>query len=184
MVPTSDRPAASKPVDPALCAWVNERQRRHRGWSSRITGRARTSSPDQPRPGWQVQDPLSVLSGIDSAVAECVTQLGNARVVGISLSTALHGVVGLDAQYRPLTPLVTWADSRARNEARQLRQNGLARELLHRSGTPVHPMSPLLKLIWFTRHESRLVLEPGPPAQPWHRLNGAPRSLARRQTPL
>ena len=111
---------------------------------------------EQPQPGWQVQDPPSVLSGIDSAVAECVARLGNARVVGISLSTAMHGLVGLDAQYRPLTPLVTWADSRARNEARRLRQNGLARELLHRSGTPVHPMSPLLKLIWFTRHEPRL----------------------------
>jgi gluconokinase len=111
---------------------------------------------EQPQPGWQVQDPASVLSGIDSAVADCVARLGSARVVGISLSTAMHGLVGLDAQHSPLTPLVTWADSRARDEARQLRQQGLARELLHRSGTPVHPMSPLLKLIWFTRHEPRL----------------------------
>src|SRR5688572_27146613 len=54
---------------------------------------------EQPRPGWQVQDPPSVLSGIDSAVADCVTQLGKARVVGISLSTAMHGLVGLDVQY-------------------------------------------------------------------------------------
>ena len=111
---------------------------------------------EQPQPGWQVQDPANVLSGIDSAVADCVARLGRARVVGISLSTAMHGLVGLDAQRRPLTPLVTWADSRARDEARQLRRQGLARELLHRSGTPVHPMSPLLKLIWFTRHEPRL----------------------------
>ena len=41
-------------------------------------------------------------------------------------------------------------------EARQLRQQGLARELLHRSGTPVHPMSPLVKLVWFSRHEPEL----------------------------
>ena len=111
---------------------------------------------EQPQPGWQVQDPANVLSGIDSAVADCVARLGRARVVGIALSTAMHGLVGLDAQHRPLTPLVTWADSRARDEARQLRRQGLARELLHRSGTPVHPMSPLLKLIWFTRHEPQL----------------------------
>ena len=68
---------------------------------------------EQPQPGWQVQDPPSVLSGIDGAVADCVARVGGARVVGVSLSTAMHGLVGLDAQHRPLTPLVTWADSRA-----------------------------------------------------------------------
>ncbi len=111
---------------------------------------------EQPQPGWQVQDPASVLAGIDSALAECVAGLDESRVVAISVSTAMHGLLGLDAQYRPLTPLVTWADSRARGEARQLRQHGLARELLHRSGTPVHPMSPLVKLVWFSRHEPEL----------------------------
>jgi gluconokinase len=111
---------------------------------------------EQPAPGWQVQDPAAVLTGIESAIADCVAQLGDARVVGMSLSTAMHGLVGLDAQYRPLTPLVTWADSRARGEARQVREQGLARELLHRTGTPVHPMSPLLKLMWFKRHEPAL----------------------------
>jgi gluconokinase len=111
---------------------------------------------EQPAPGWQVQDPAAVLTGIQSAVADCVSELGDARVVGLSLSTAMHGLVGLDAQYRPLTPLVTWADSRARGEARQVREQGLARELLHRTGTPVHPMSPLTKLMWFSRHEPAL----------------------------
>ena len=111
---------------------------------------------EQPQPGWQVQDPWSVLAGIDSAVAECVARLGDAGVVALSLSTAMHALVGLDSRCRPLTPLVTWADSRARPEARQLRQQGLAREQLQRSGTPVHPMSPLLKLIWFSRHEPEL----------------------------
>jgi gluconokinase len=111
---------------------------------------------EQPQTGWQVHDPASVLAGIDSALAECVAGLDEARVVAISISTAMHGLLGLDAQYRPLTPLVTWADSRARGEARELRQQGLARELLHRSGTPVHPMSPLVKLVWFSRHEPEL----------------------------
>ena len=111
---------------------------------------------EQPQTGWQVHDPASVLAGIDSALAECAAGLDEARVVAISVSTAMHGLLGLDAQYRPLTPLVTWADSRARGEARQLRQQGLALELLHRSGTPVHPMSPLVKLVWFSRHEPEL----------------------------
>ena len=55
---------------------------------------------EQPQPGWQVHDPASVLAGIDSALAECVAGLGEARVVAISISTAMHGLLGLDAQYR------------------------------------------------------------------------------------
>ncbi len=73
--------------------------------------------------------------GIDSALAQCVAGVGGAEVVAISISTAMHGLLGHDAQYQPLTPLVTWADSRARDEARQLSQPGLARELLCRSRT-------------------------------------------------
>ena len=112
---------------------------------------------EQPQPGWQVQEPTTVLSAIDSAIADCVAQLRDAEVLAISLSTAMHGLIGLDAQYRPLTPLVTWADSRGHLEARELRKQGLARVLLHRTGTPAHPMSPLVKLIWFSRHEPRLM---------------------------
>jgi gluconokinase len=112
---------------------------------------------EQPQPGWQVQEPTIVLSAIDSAIADCVAQLRDAQVLAISLSTAMHGLIGLDAQYRPLTPLVTWADSRGHLEARELRKQGLARVLLHRTGTPAHPMSPLVKLIWFSRHERRLL---------------------------
>ncbi len=112
---------------------------------------------EQPQPGWQVQEPTTVLSAIDNAIADCVAQLRDAQVLAVSLSTAMHGLIGLDGQYRPLTPLVTWADSRGHLEARELRKQGLARGLLHRTGTPAHPMSPLVKLIWFSRHEQRLM---------------------------
>lgn len=110
----------------------------------------------QPEPGWQVQDPLTVLSAINAAVDECVGLLGNARILAISVSTAMHGLIGLDAQLRPLTPLVTWADARAGQQAGKLREQGSALELLRRTGTPVHPMSPLVKLMWFSQHAPEL----------------------------
>jgi len=106
---------------------------------------------EQPEPGWQVQDPLAVLAAVDAALAECASQLGRTQVVAVAVSTAMHGLIGLDAERRPLTPLVTWADSRADAEARRLRDDGQALDLLRRTGTPVHPMSPLVKLIWFSQ---------------------------------
>lgn len=110
----------------------------------------------QPSPGWQVQDPDTLAAAVTGALAEVVTAARGARVVGISVSSAMHGLIGLDAQLRPLTPLLTWADARASAEARELRDMGLADDLHRSSGTPVHPMSPLTKLIWFSRHEPDL----------------------------
>ncbi len=60
---------------------------------------------------------------------------------------------GLDAHGAPLTPLLTWADARAAPQAAALRASGEALELHRRTGTPVHPMSPLLKLRWFAEEE-------------------------------
>jgi gluconokinase len=73
--------------------------------------------------------------------------------VGLAVSSAQHGLLGLDDRQQPVTPLVTWADARATAEARGLREAGRAPELLRRTGTPVHPMSPLVKLMWFAQHE-------------------------------
>lgn len=110
----------------------------------------------QPEAGWQVQDPPRVLAAIDDAIKACVSLLGDARIAALSISTAMHDLIGLDSEMRPLTPLVTWADSRATEEARDLRSRGLAQQLLERTGTPVHPMSPLVKLMWLGRHRPEL----------------------------
>lgn len=110
----------------------------------------------QPAPGQQVQDPVTVVTAALGALAECVQRSRGAPVTAICVSTAMHALLGLDDELRPLTPLVTWADGRAADEARALRESGQAEELERRSGTPVHPMSPLTKLMWFARHERAL----------------------------
>ncbi|HEX5945882.1 MAG TPA: gluconokinase [Acidimicrobiales bacterium] len=110
----------------------------------------------QPAPDQYVQDPGTLLAAVRDALAECVAAASGAEVVGVSVSAGMHGLVALDADGRPLTPLVTWADARARTEARALHQSGRARELHSRTGVPVHSMSPLTKLRWFAHHEPDL----------------------------
>lgn len=110
----------------------------------------------QPRPGWQVQDPRRILAAVIDALSACVAAVGAARVVGLSLSTAMHGLIGLDADRRPLTPLLTWADGRSIEQSERLRESGLAAAAYRISGVPTHPMTPLTKLIWFGEHEPDL----------------------------
>jgi gluconokinase len=103
-----------------------------------------------------VQDPETVLAAIAGALAECVHAAGGAAVIAVSVSTAMHGLLALDAELRPLTALITWADARARDEALSLRGCGV--DLHKLTGTPVHPMTPLSKLAWFARHEPQLLV--------------------------
>lgn len=106
-----------------------------------------------PKPGWEVQDPAVISAAVRSALADVVYECGEAAVVAISLSSAMHGLIGLDRDEKPITPLLTWADSRAAEQAARLRREGMALELLHRSGTPVHSMSPFAKLMWFNERD-------------------------------
>jgi gluconokinase len=110
----------------------------------------------QPQPGWQVQDPATLTAAVLGALAEVTAECRGARVVGISVSAAMHGLIGLDADLLALTPLLTWADARATPEAAEIRRSPQGAALHMTSGTPVHPMSPLTKLVWFTRHEAEL----------------------------
>ncbi len=119
------------------------------------------SRPDSPRrhlalceiaPGPE-QDTARISAAITKSLAQCVYACGDARVLAVSVSTAMHGLIALDADLRPLTPLVTWADARATEQARRLHASGYAAELHRVSGTPVHPMTPLAKLLWFREHQ-------------------------------
>ncbi|MDQ8702550.1 gluconokinase [Streptomyces sp. LHD-70] len=109
-----------------------------------------------PRRGQQVQDPGTIAAAVFSALRACAEQCAGSRVLSVSVSAAMHGLIGLDAGHRPLTPLVTWADDRARGEAAELRATGRATALHQSTGAPVHPMTPLTKLMWFHRAEPEL----------------------------
>ena len=108
---------------------------------------------DEPAPGCRTQDPEVIVAAALAALAECVAAGDGAAVAAVSLSAAMHGLMALDADLRPLTPLVTWADARAADEARSLRESGDVAQLHNVTGVPVHPMTPLAKLMWFARHQ-------------------------------
>lgn len=108
----------------------------------------------EPEPGAAVQDPEAVLEAVGDAVRDAVEearQAGDVEVAGLAFSSAMHGLVGLDPEGHPLTPLITWADSRAADTARDLRAREGSLALHRRTGTPIHPMSPLVKLAWLRR---------------------------------
>ncbi|MFG6502684.1 gluconokinase [Microbacterium sp. P05] len=113
-------------------------------------------SLDTPHPGYAVQDPEAILAAALAATADVVAAVGAERIAGISFSSAMHSLLALDALYRPLTPVVTWGDTRADVQAERLRARVGGLELHRRTGTPLHPMSPLPKLLWYREVEPKL----------------------------
>jgi gluconokinase len=125
--------------------------------AGRVVAAASRGYPlDEPEPGHAVQDPELILEAVRVAVRDVVAQVGAARVAGLSFSSAMHSLLGLDADGAPLTTVVTWADTRASAQAERLRaaDGGLA--LHRRTGTPLHPMSPLPKLVWFREEDPQV----------------------------
>ena len=103
----------------------------------------------EPHPGWAVQDPLEVTGAAERVLREALA--GTPDAAGVGISSAMHSLVGLDADGEPVTDLITWADTRATEEAERLRAEHPG---LHaRTGTPLHPMAPLAKLAWFQAHD-------------------------------
>lgn len=108
---------------------------------------ARHHQLHRPAPGHAEQAPDEVMASMTSALADLVVKLDDHEVVGIGLSTAMHGLLGWDRKGHPATPILTWADGRATDQARRL---AAADPGLHaRTGVPVHPMTPLAKLAWW-----------------------------------
>lgn len=112
----------------------------------------------EPRPGHAEQDVEEVVEAAIAATAEAARAAATAGhpLAGVSFSSAMHSLVGLDAGGRPLTPLMIWADRRAEDQAARLRAGPRGLALQRRTGTPLHPMSPLLKLRWLSEQEPDL----------------------------
>lgn len=123
-----------------------------------VDGRAVASASvgyplDEPLPGRAEQDPQLILEAVLATIRAVVEQVGADAVAGLSFSSAMHSLIALDESFAPLTPSITWADARAAGLAERLRGTELGRRLHQRTGTPIHAMSPALKLQWFREED-------------------------------
>ncbi|HEX8727573.1 MAG TPA: FGGY family carbohydrate kinase, partial [Ktedonobacterales bacterium] len=98
-------------------------------------------------------DPGGERAVLFDALAEVVGQAHQAgyAIARIGISAAMHSVLALDDQGAPITPLLTWADLRAEADARALWNSPQGPAIYERTGTPIHAMTPLAKLLWLRR---------------------------------
>ncbi|RYF98863.1 MAG: gluconokinase, partial [Chitinophagaceae bacterium] len=75
------------------------------------------------------------------------------KVATICFSSSMHSVLAVDKNGNPIGNAITWADNRANKEAQELKTAAIGAPIYNATGTPLHPMSPLLKISWIKNHD-------------------------------
>ena len=63
----------------------------------------------------------------------------------------MHSVLPVDKSGIPLGNAIIWADNRGVKEAELLKSLPQNESIFHTTGTPIHPMSPLIKITWIKK---------------------------------
>ena len=107
-----------------------------------------------PKLGYAEQNPQEVEAAARKVMQQVIaeTDQHDYELVATGLCTAMHSLICVDEKGEPLSNMLIWSDGRAHAQAERLKaENG--KELFSRTGTPIHPMTPLAKLVWMRENE-------------------------------
>lgn len=109
---------------------------------------------NQPQPGFSEQDANDILAAVVQVIQESAALVSKqGDILCISFSAAMHSIMAVSGKGDPITPMITWADTRAAQYAATLQQSSLGNDIYRQTGTPIHPMSPLCKIAWLRDNE-------------------------------
>jgi gluconokinase len=106
------------------------------------------------------QDPEEIFRAVIEVIKELMSknEMKQEHVLFVSFSSAMHSVIAIDENGKPLSPCITWADNRSTKWAKDIKNNRNGHEIYLRTGTPIHPMSPLTKILWIYE-ENRVLFD-------------------------
>ncbi len=107
-----------------------------------------------PAPNCTEQNPKEILSGTFKTIRELNAAVSDLECV--VLSGAMHSLFPVDKNGEALSNAILWSDLRSSEIAKTLKSTPSGIELHHETGTPIHPMSPLCKLIWLRENLAEL----------------------------
>ncbi|MCY0891995.1 MAG: gluconokinase [Acidibacillus sp.] len=104
------------------------------------------------------QDPYDIYRAVQAVVREVgeVVMASGRTITHIGMSAAMHSLMVIDDAGNPLTPLYTWMDLRAKEVSQALLATDAGARRYRRTGTPVHAMTPAVKLQWLRTHKPAL----------------------------
>ena len=120
------------------------------------TSSSRTHAFERNPPGAAVLDAEDLAGLVFRVMDETLSKARGVEggIRAVATSTFWHGMLGVDAQGHPTTPVFTWADRRAAATARELKLT-LDEEAVHRrTGAVLHSSYWPAKLLWLSRTDA------------------------------
>lgn len=111
-----------------------------------------------PTPSTAEQDPDEIFNAVIGTIQETVrkSSVNPTEIACVSFSSAMHSVIAVDADGEPLTKCITWADNRSVRWVEKIKNELGGHEVYLRTGTPIHPMAPLAKILWLREEHADL----------------------------
>jgi gluconokinase len=110
-----------------------------------------------PQANFSEQNPLEIWQAVGEGLQKIQNdcqKIGNLQA--ISFSAAMHSLLCVGKDGNLLTNFLIWADNRSAEIAENLKKTEIGQQIYAQTGTPIHPMSPLCKLLWLREHEPEI----------------------------
>jgi gluconokinase len=105
-----------------------------------------------PQTGFSEQDPDVIWLAFKTCLLTLYDELA-VQPLAISIGSAMHSLILADENADLLSPMINWADSRSSTIASRMKNSPIGKHLYERTGTPIHAMSPICKIIWFKENQ-------------------------------
>ncbi|RCW74888.1 gluconokinase [Saliterribacillus persicus] len=100
-----------------------------------------------PEEGHVEQNPEDITDKSQKVLKAVFSTMQNENVLAVGISCAMHSLICVDENGQALSNMSIWSDGRSTEIARKLSAYG-GKDIYTKTGTPIHPMTPLLKLMW------------------------------------
>ncbi|UOQ84998.1 gluconokinase [Gracilibacillus salinarum] len=97
------------------------------------------------------QKPEEIEKGTKQVLTDIFASTRQQQVLAVGISCAMHSLICVDQDGNPLSDMSIWSDGRSSEIVEQL-DSEIKQRIYSKTGTPIHPMSPLFKLVWMKEH--------------------------------
>lgn len=108
-----------------------------------------------PQPFYSEQEPEVIWEAFKKCCAAVVITLSQ-QPEAVCFSSAMHSLTCVNQKGQPIYNLITWADTRSADIAERIKHSVHGNSIYKNTGTPVHSMSPLCKIIWIKENNTEL----------------------------
>src|SRR4051812_7920951 len=110
----------------------------------------------QSHEGIHEQDAEKIFQTVIELLKQSIQTLDQDEIACISFSAAMHSLLAVDENGEPLINAMTWADTRSKKYAQELRNTKQGKIIYRQTGTAIHAMSPLCKIIWLRNEQQEI----------------------------